>query len=187
MVTPYDLRKKARRQASDLLSTLKMLAASDVDLFRVDDDDYYKEQSRLDNLIVIVEQLACLVDEVGGHDTNRWKLLMHNLQLEATAGCAYIYKGKKKYKPGQKLAPAKEVELQQMLRQTACAIQAARDDYLKPESGSYANLCILGAIVYLVGFAIPAIDEGTSDDWKNSLHLLSSSVRDLWETQYQKN
>ena len=187
METPYDLRKKAHRQASDLLSTLKRLAASDVDLFRVDDDDYYKEQSRLDNLIVIVEQLACLVDEVGGHSTDRWKQLMHNLQLEATAGCGYIYKGRKRYKPGQKLAPAKEAELQQMLRQTACAIQAARDDYLKPESGSYAKLCILGAIVYHVGFAIPAIDEGTSDDWKCYLHLLNSSVRDLWETKYQKN
>ena len=119
MVTPNDLRKKARRQASDLLSTLKMLAASDVDLFRVDDDDYYKEQSRLDNLIVIVEQLACLVDEVGGHDTDRWKVLMHNFQLEATVGCGYIYKGRKRYKPGQKLPPAKEAELQKTLRQTA--------------------------------------------------------------------
>lgn len=187
MNTPYDLRKKARRQASDLLSTLKMLAASDVDLFRVDDDDYYKEQSRLDNLIVIVEQLACLVDEVGGHDTNRWKLLMHNLQLEATVGCGCIYKGRKRYKPGQKLAPAKEAELQQMLRQTACAIQAARDDYLERGSGSYAKLDLLGCIVYHVGFAVPAIDEGTSDDWMCSLHLLNSSVRDLWETQYQKN
>ena len=187
MVTPYDLRKKARRQAADLLSTLKLLAASDVDLFRVDDDDYYKEQSRLDNLIVIVEQLSHLVDEVGGHSTDRWKLLMHNLQLESTAGCAYIWKGRKRYKTGQKLPPAKEAELQQMLRQTACAIQAARDDYLERGSGSYDKLDLLGCIVYHVGFAVSAIDDGTSDDWKCSLHLLSSSVRDLWETQYQKN